>query len=137
MIHLVAGGIHAAALTHDNKILTWGANDEGVLGRDTFMEKKPVTDSDDEDDNEVEVNVKESTPTAVDASHFPENTVFTQLIALDSATFALTSTGQVYGWGCFRVCSPPFIELNQLTDRTTMAGWASLWRTRKFSRSLC
>jgi regulator of chromosome condensation len=45
-------------------------------------------------------------------SVFPEGTVFTQLAAGDSMTFALTDEGLVYGWGTFRVwlSLPTFFE---------------------------
>ncbi|PYH92592.1 Ran exchange factor Prp20/Pim1 [Aspergillus ellipticus CBS 707.79] len=112
VVQLAIGGVHSAALTHDNKILTWGVNDEGTLGRDTKEERKEVdlpngdakedeSDSD-SDDDEVDLNMKEATPTAIDSSLFPKDTVFTQLTATDSATFALTQEGLVYGWGTFR-----------------------------------
>ncbi|PWY84506.1 RCC1/BLIP-II protein [Aspergillus sclerotioniger CBS 115572] len=114
VVQLAIGGVHSAALTHDNKILTWGVNDEGTLGRDTKEERKAENadaakgegkegESDsDSDDDEVDLNMKEATPTAVDPALFPEGTVFTQVIATDSATFALTQEGRVYGWGTFR-----------------------------------
>lgn len=35
VVHVAVGGAHSAALTYDNKILTWGINDEGTLGRAT------------------------------------------------------------------------------------------------------
>ncbi|KAJ5719451.1 hypothetical protein N7493_007906 [Penicillium malachiteum] len=101
IVHLAVGGIHSAALTHDNRILTWGVNDEGALGRDT-KEKEAASDDEDESDDEITLNLSEATPTPVDASHFPENTTFCQLAASDSATFALTTDGLVYGWGTFR-----------------------------------
>ncbi|CEL05065.1 hypothetical protein ASPCAL06186 [Aspergillus calidoustus] len=44
----------------------------------------------------------EATPTEVDPNAFPQGTIFTQLAATKSATFVLTSTGSVYGWGTFR-----------------------------------
>ncbi|PYI33049.1 RCC1/BLIP-II [Aspergillus indologenus CBS 114.80] len=112
VVYLAVGGVHSAALTHDNKILTWGVNDEGTLGRDTKEEKKEVEETNgvngedksdsDSDDDEVDLNMKEATPMAVDSAHFPKGTVFTQLAATDSATFALTQEGKVYGWGTFR-----------------------------------
>ncbi|OJZ89534.1 hypothetical protein ASPFODRAFT_42787 [Aspergillus luchuensis CBS 106.47] len=116
VVQLAIGGVHSAALTHDNKILTWGVNDEGTLGRDTKEERKveengdgvngdeakEESDSDSDDDDEVDLNMKEATPTAVDSALFPEGTVFTQITATDSATFALTQEGRVYGWGTFR-----------------------------------
>jgi regulator of chromosome condensation len=119
VVHVAVGGVHSAALTYDNKILTWGVNDEGTLGRDTQEEKKKVEENgfedegydydrgytdDDEEEDEVDLNLKEATPSSVDPSYFPDGTVFTQLSATDSATFALTQEGLVYGWGTFRVC---------------------------------
>jgi regulator of chromosome condensation len=112
VVHMAIGGSHCAALTHDNQILTWGVNDEGALGRDVTWEA-PTRDIDDEksdgdsdDDSETGINPKESTPTAIDMSVFPDGTVFTQLVAGDSMTFALTDEGLVYGWGTFRVGLP-------------------------------
>jgi len=109
VVHMAVGGSHCAALTHDNKILTWGVNDEGALGRDVTWEA-PTRDIDDEksdgdsdDDSETGINPREATPTAIDMSVFPDGTVFTQLVAGDSMTFALTDEGLVYGWGTFRV----------------------------------
>jgi regulator of chromosome condensation len=82
------------------------------LGRDVTWEA-PTRDIDDEksdgdsdDDSETGINPKEATPTAIDMSVFPDGTVFTQLAAGDSMTFALTDEGLVYGWGTFRVCLP-------------------------------
>ncbi|KAJ5728513.1 hypothetical protein N7493_004843 [Penicillium malachiteum] len=111
VVHVAVGGVHSVALTHDNKILTWGVNDEGTLARDT----KPDKDADDaqnangddgsnedSDDDEVLINLKEATPMPVDSSYFRQGTVFAQLAASDSATFALTVDGLVYGWGSFR-----------------------------------
>ncbi|KAJ5587364.1 uncharacterized protein N7459_003129 [Penicillium hispanicum] len=118
IVHVAVGGVHSAALTHDNKILTWGVNDEGALARDTTQLKKDVTnnarksndetepgeesDDDDDDDDEVTLNLEEATPLPVNPSAFPKGTIFSQLAASDSATFALSKDGRVYGWGTFR-----------------------------------
>ena len=109
VVQVAVGGMHCAALTHDNKILTWGVNDQGALGRDTQWEA-PTKDIDAEDDGDSSdsdsdggLNPFESKPTPIDMSAFPEGTVITQLAASDSATFALTDEGEVYGWGTFRV----------------------------------
>ncbi|KAE8327942.1 regulator of chromosome condensation 1/beta-lactamase-inhibitor protein II [Aspergillus sergii] len=116
VVHLTVGGVHSAALTHDNRILTWGVNDEGTLARDTKQEKKKgETDRDgannvdgeteseqDSDDDDITLNLDEATPSPVNPSLFPKGTVFAQLAASDSATFALTTDGLVYGWGTFR-----------------------------------
>ncbi|KAL2198431.1 regulator of chromosome condensation 1/beta-lactamase-inhibitor protein II [Corynascus similis CBS 632.67] len=106
VVQVSLGAMHGAALTLDNKILTWGVNDHGALGRDTTWEGKLVDidgeNSDSDSDDEGELNPRESTPTPVDMSAVPPDTVFTQVATTDNATFALTSTGRVYGWGSFR-----------------------------------
>ena len=106
VVQLSCGGMHVAALTHDNQILTWGVNDDGALGRDTSwggglrdMDK----DEEESDDEDSGLNPKESTPTAIASTCFPEGTIFTQVAASDSCTIALTDKGLVYGWGTFRV----------------------------------
>lgn len=110
VVDIAVGGMHCAALTHDNKILTWGVNDNGALGRETTSEGKTrdITkeDSDndsDSDDDDSGLNPSESEPREVDSKHFPPGTKFTALVASDSATFAITEEGLVYGWGTFRV----------------------------------
>ena len=100
--------MHCAALTHDNKILTWGVNDQGALGRHTDegpmkdMKDDDASDSD-SDDEDSGLNPSEAEPREVDSKHFPAGTKFASLYAGDSSTFALTTTGLVYGWGTFRV----------------------------------
>ena len=107
VVQIAAGGMHVAALTHDNKILTWGVNDQGALGRDTTWEgglkDVDANDSDSDAGSDSGLNPKESTPTAIPSDSFPEGTVFVELAAGDSTTFALTDDGLVYGWGTFRV----------------------------------
>lgn len=111
VVQIVAGGMHGAALTHDNKILTWGINDNSALGReakDTRKEKD--LDEVEQDDNasidsdyEHDVSMAEATPTEINMDGVPKGTVFTQIVAADSATFALTDEGLVYGCGLARV----------------------------------
>jgi regulator of chromosome condensation len=107
VVQIAVGGMHCVALTHRNEIFTWGVNDQGALGRDTTwdggykdIEDNSDSDSDDEDSG---LNPVESTPTAIPSGAFPEGTVFVEVAAADSASFALTDDGQVYGWGTFRV----------------------------------
>ncbi|KJZ78504.1 hypothetical protein HIM_01895 [Hirsutella minnesotensis 3608] len=107
VVQVTCGGMHAVALTRDHKILTWGVNDQGSLGRDTTwegglrdMDKDEGSDSEDEDDTGL--NPRESMPAAVSQEHFAPGTKFVQVVASDSATFALTEDGRVYGWGTFR-----------------------------------
>ena len=59
--------------------------------------------SDDDDNEDSGLNPKESTPTAIPGKIFPAGIKFVQVAASDSASFALTEDGQVYGWGTFRV----------------------------------
>ena len=107
VVQIACGGMHVAALTHDNKIITWGVNDQGALGRDTTWEGglKDMDDNDSEDSDKSDsgLNPTESNPTAVPASSFPQDTQFVKLAAGDSHTLALTDDGRVYGWGTFRV----------------------------------
>lgn len=102
---IACGGMHTVALTVDNKIVTWGVNDNEALGRNTEWEGG-LRDVEDESDNEDgELNPFESTPTAIASEHFGEASTLVSVAAGDSCSFALTSTGLVYGWGTFRVCS--------------------------------
>lgn len=133
VVQVACGGMHVAALTYDNKILTWGVNDHGALGRDTTWEgglrdvDQEDSDSDDEDSG---LNPFEATPTAVLSDHFPLGTVFTSLSAGDSSTFAVTDEGKVYGWGTFRVSRSTIkskdSHLLTLKRRTTPVSSASL-----------
>ncbi|KAJ0413703.1 regulator of chromosome condensation 1/beta-lactamase-inhibitor protein II [Aspergillus carlsbadensis] len=102
VVHLAVGVVHAAALTHDNQILTWGSNIDGTLGRDTTGDPDDDYEpNEDTDDDQPLCNLIAATPTQVDPAAFPQGTIFTQLAATQSATFVLTSTGSVYGWGTF------------------------------------
>lgn len=115
IVQVSLGAMHGVALTLDNKVLTWGVNDHGALGRDTSWEDGDMKDADSDDgdadsddgdadsDDGAKLNPIESTPTAVDMTSVSADIDFTQVAAADNATFVLTSTGLVYGWGAFRV----------------------------------
>lgn len=109
VVAVSCGGMHSAAITHDNIILTWGVNDLGALGRDTTWKgawKDANAETEESvDDDEVALNPQECNPGAVSSDHFPEGTKFAALACGDSSTFVLTDTGLVYGWGTFRVSS--------------------------------
>ncbi|KAL2205822.1 RCC1/BLIP-II, partial [Sarocladium strictum] len=106
VVQVACGGMHAVALTKDNKILTWGVNDQGALGRDTKwdggLKDMDGADSDSDDEDDTGMNPAESTPGEVSAASFPKGVKFVQVVACDSATFVLTEDGRVYGWGTFR-----------------------------------
>jgi regulator of chromosome condensation len=110
IVEIATGAQHCVALTHDGKVLTWGANDLGTLGRDTtwgggYVDIK-MTDGDDDgaddDDEEGELNPREVTPTAIDAEYF-DGEAITSVAASDNASFVVTEYGHVYSWGTFRV----------------------------------
>ena len=107
VVAVACGGMHSAVITHDNRILTWGVNDLGALGRDTTWsggwkdENADPTENINED--EIALNPHECKPAAVSSEHFPEGTKFAAVACGDSSTFVLTDTGLVYGWGTFRV----------------------------------
>ncbi|CAM1505051.1 Fc.00g106880.m01.CDS01 [Cosmosporella sp. VM-42] len=92
-VQVACGSKHSIVLTTDNQIVTWGANHNGALGRDT-EETKPRS-------KDKKLNPLESTPTAISAECFPSGTTFVQVAAGESCSFSLTETGEVYGWGAF------------------------------------
>lgn len=108
---LACGGMHSVALTKDNKILTWGVNDQGALGRDTAWDggvrDADADDSDDESEEFENMNPLESTPAEVNTKNIAPGIKFVKVVASDSASFALTEDGRVYGWGTFRVSRSP------------------------------
>ncbi|KAI9751717.1 MAG: ornithine carbamoyltransferase [Chaenotheca gracillima] len=104
-VHIAAGGMHCVALTEDQNILTWGVNDDGALGRDTTRNSSTQSAdavSDDEDDDE-DLNPRETAPGIVLPEFFGRTRKrFAHVAATDSASFALTMKGMVYGCGTFR-----------------------------------
>jgi regulator of chromosome condensation len=108
--------MHAVALTHDHKVLTWGVNDLSALGRDTTWgsRMRNIDGDSDSDASDSDLNPRESNPTAIPADKFPTGTKFVQAAAGDSTTFVLTDEGFVYGWGTFRA-SVAFIEIQHLS----------------------
>lgn len=109
VVQIACGGMHSVALTKDNKILTWGVNDQGALGRDTTwdggLRDADAEDDDDNGDDFEALNPIECTPAEVSTKNFLDGTKFVKVVASDSASFALTEDGRLYGWGTFRVSS--------------------------------
>lgn len=101
---IAVGGMHCVALTDDQRILTWGVNDGGSLGRDTSANEAPAkdidADSDSEDEDDIVLNPIESTPTAI-STDFLDGRKVIQVLASDSVSLVLTDDGYVYGWGSF------------------------------------
>jgi regulator of chromosome condensation len=112
VVDIAAGGMHAVALTHDGHVLTWGVNDNYTLGRETAWDGgvRDIAEGGDASEDESEdgeLNPYESTPTAIPAGNFGKETRIVQVTAGDSATFAITEKGFVYGWGTFAVSNFP------------------------------
>ena len=86
----------------------WSVHDNGALGRDTMWEA-PTRDVDadlasEDEDDQVGLNPKESSPVAIPTKSFPKGTrTIVQVAATDSARFALTDDGSVYGWETYYV----------------------------------
>ena len=102
VVELATGGMHCAAIDRLGRVWTWGVNDQGVLGRDTTW--SPDTEDvgmETEDEDEEKLNPKESIPGLVDG--IPQGTVIEKIACGDSISVAVTSDGQVYAWGTFRV----------------------------------
>lgn len=116
VVQIAAGGMHAVALTQDNKILTWGVNDENALGRDSKwdggLRDMDAPEDEDADDaaSDSGLNPNEANPMEMDWSttELAPETQFTKVVGGDSATFALTDDGKVYGTGSFRANDGPF-----------------------------
>ena len=84
------GGMHTVVLLEDGTLWSAGVNDDGALGRETAV-----------DDDGEPVPGKDATRFGqVDLPRGAAPVV--QLACSDSASFALTLDGSVYGWGTFR-----------------------------------
>uniref|UniRef100_A0A0P4WC77 RCC1-like domain-containing protein n=1 Tax=Scylla olivacea TaxID=85551 RepID=A0A0P4WC77_SCYOL len=79
IVAIAAGGLHTVCLDKNGKVHTWGCNDEGALGRNTTCEEDCFISG------VVELDAK-----------------VVQISAGDCHSAALTETGDVYIWGCFR-----------------------------------
>jgi alpha-tubulin suppressor-like RCC1 family protein len=77
---IVAGNAHSLALTADGKLFGWGLNTEGQLGDGSTMQHPR--------------------PVAVALPRRSTATGWAQVAAGASHTLALTTDGQLYGWGC-------------------------------------
>ncbi|KAJ8126565.1 hypothetical protein O1611_g7072 [Lasiodiplodia mahajangana] len=106
VVDVACGGMHAIALTKDNRVLTWGVNDDKALGRDTTWDggvrDADAEDSDDDDDDDTGINPLESTPTQIERGELHDSDIICKVAATDSASFLLTTEGFVFGWGTFR-----------------------------------
>ncbi|KAI8186579.1 Delta-1-pyrroline-5-carboxylate dehydrogenase [Colletotrichum sp. SAR 10_65] len=113
VVQVAVGGMHCVALTHDGKVLTWGVNDDGALGR---VKSTSKSEAEAEEDEEDILDSFESTPEAV---NFDKEIDVVQVAATNSAGFALTAAGKVYGWGSFAGGDGNFGFLHEKPPKTT------------------
>lgn len=122
--HVAVGARHGAALVktpenNGNKILTWGSNEYGALGRITDERPRFAAPGDDGRRSRAPLDLEtapEWKPSLVDVNVVGEDLRFSQLACGAETTFALTDTGDVYGWGCFMVCIGFFVlQISLLT----------------------
>ena len=110
--HVAVGARHGAALVktpenNGNRILTWGSNEYGALGRITGERPRFAAPGDDGRRSRAPLDLEtepEWKPSLVDVDVVGEELRFSQLACGAETTFALTDKGDVYGWGCFMVC---------------------------------
>ena len=76
---IACGGIHTAVYTSTGTVFTWGCSDDGSLGR----------------------SGDENTPLLVTDGGMSAQTVV-GLSCGDAQTICVTSTGTLYGWGCYK-----------------------------------
>lgn len=79
IVQMACGGMHVIALTQDGKVVTWGGNDEGALGRDTAWDgglrdmdaEAGDSDGGGSDSEDEGLNPLESTPMIIPERSFP------------------------------------------------------------------
>lgn len=107
VVDIAVGGMHAAVLTRQGQIYTWGVNDQGALGRDTTWDGGVVdADDSDADSDAGGLNPLESTPAPIDHEQR-----FVKVAASDSLTVAIDGDGHVWACGTFR-CADGILGFN-------------------------
>ncbi|OAX84950.1 hypothetical protein ACJ72_00676 [Emergomyces africanus] len=98
VVDIASGGMHVAALTRGNRILTWGFNASCARGRNPARKQghKAKGAGDSYADNPCGYE-----SAAITGYQFPPETKIVSLSAADNATWALTEDGLVYGWGSY------------------------------------
>ncbi|KAK3396027.1 regulator of chromosome condensation 1/beta-lactamase-inhibitor protein II [Sordaria brevicollis] len=119
VVDMAIGNNHGLALTNTGMVHSWGANSSGALGREMNDQWEPLDVLDANPNGRtgplVATNVQE--PRHIDWSDIEPGTSFTQVAVSDHASFALTETGQVYGWGAFEYLHTPELWLDERPRR--------------------
>ncbi|CAG8542011.1 19015_t:CDS:2, partial [Gigaspora rosea] len=90
IVDISVGCLHTAALTRDGKVVTWGCNDHGALGRVTS----------DEDDKDLPPNVgRENVP---EYAQGLDDVTIVKVACGGSITLALSEDGHLYMAGTFK-----------------------------------
>ncbi|KAH7309087.1 regulator of chromosome condensation 1/beta-lactamase-inhibitor protein II [Stachybotrys elegans] len=97
-VQVACGRRHAIALTNDFGIVTWGANEDGALGRSTGCATNTEFNTAGQPNDLYQPH---DVPDIVSRANFPPGTQFKQVAAGHAFSLALTHDGQVYGWGTF------------------------------------
>lgn len=104
IVDFAVGGMHGAAITADGRLMTWGVNDQGALGRNTAWsggQDVDIDDGSDVDEEQQPLNPLESTPMFVEEG-LPADDKIVRVACADSLTVVVTERAQVYAWGTFR-----------------------------------
>jgi alpha-tubulin suppressor-like RCC1 family protein len=130
VVQVAVGGMLCAALTHDGRVLTWGVNDSRALGRNTHWEPPAQLD-----ENSTWLNPLESTPAPAEGLDGLESGI-AQVAVTDNATFVLTESGLVYGWGTFIVFdTPDYCKVRRLTKSREVTAFTASCERRCAARS--
>ncbi|CAG8497999.1 8969_t:CDS:2 [Gigaspora rosea] len=87
IVQFCCGSQHVAALNKDGKVITWGNNDEGALGRVTESDENP-----DASDEKVPAYAQGL-----------DDIVIVKVVCGSNITLALSDEGQLYATGTFRI----------------------------------
>lgn len=94
---LVCGGMHSLMIDENGQVWSWGVNDGGALGRQTDKVPDPANPG-----QHLDRDVLESTPGVIE-SLVKQGFRAVRVVAGDSVSLAIDSTGKVKYWGSFRV----------------------------------
>ncbi|CAB4478753.1 unnamed protein product [Rhizophagus irregularis] len=97
IVDISAGALHSAALTSDGKVVTWGCNDHGTLGRFT---KFPNSTAANKILKEGNYNIYEENEPAY--AEGLDNINIVKVICGDNITFAISDQGHLYATGVFK-----------------------------------
>ncbi|KAI9892753.1 MAG: hypothetical protein M1814_001173 [Vezdaea aestivalis] len=111
-VEIALGIHHGVGLTSDNRLLTWGSGDQGQMGRFNPPSVGSSTVLRDNEPKEMKVDA------LLDAEGYPIKPEWAQVGATETGTFALSTTGQLYGCGEFNLYArvdgqPPLSDVPQ------------------------